>query len=634
MKRALLPAGIAALLLLAALGEGGASPGGLLAVHGGVVVLAMLAVLLPAASLEPRRPSSPAWAAFAAFALLAAAGSCLAPYRFAAFLVMQEIAAFAAVSFLAARCGPALASRLGMPLLAGAAVEGVVALVQRMGGDLRPAGTFLNPNHLAAWLVAALLIGAGTAGTGSGRRAAWLRAALAVPAVLALFVVGSRGALVALAAGAATLLAGSWRRLAPRLRAGLAVSAAVLVIAAGAGVAARFERGDAFRYQRIRIWKACAGAVAMSPWTGTGPGQFATAAANLNFPISEGPLRFSRSFRSTHSDLLRLPAEFGVPAALAALAALALAAREIARRARVGALPAGASGPIAALVALAVQAVVDNPGERPALHLLAAALVGSLLSTEAQASPARPRAALRATLVAALAVVFLVGDVAPYLAWRSARGLPRGRLDAAGKDRLRAALRWNPYQPDLWLRRAEDLASGDDFRPEIYAAAREAAETAARLQPADARYRTGIARVESVACRALFRDEATRARAAARYDEAIERSRHDPFAPIEKGGFLLDTGDPAGARRAAEQALRIEPEAVPARLLLAEAILAEGTPGAAERAASLIAEAEEGARRWAAWPRESPYEAHLLSLDAARVRAIRSRLPDANAGLR
>jgi hypothetical protein len=131
LKSALLPAGIAALLLLAALGEGGASPDGLLAVHGGVVALALLAVLLPAASLEPRRPSSPAWAAFGAFALLAAAGSCLAPYRFAAFLVMQEIAAFAAVSVLAARCGPALPTRLGIPLLAGAAVEGGVALVQR-----------------------------------------------------------------------------------------------------------------------------------------------------------------------------------------------------------------------------------------------------------------------------------------------------------------------------------------------------------------------------------------------------------------------------------------------------------------------------------------------------------------------
>ena len=223
-------------------------------------------------------------------------------------------------------------------------------------------------------------------------------------------------------------------------------------------------------------------------------------------------------------------------------------------------------------------------------------------------------------------MVFLVGDVAPYMAWRSARGLPRGRLDAAGKDRLRAALHWNPYHPDFWLRRAEDLASGAEWSPAVYAEAREAAESAARLQPADARYPTGIARVEALACRTLFRDEATRARSAARYDEAFERSRHDPFLLIEKGDFLLAAGDPTGARRAAEQALRIEPEAVPPRLLLAEAALAEGTPASGERAARLLAEAEAGALRWAAWPKESPYEAHLLSLDPARVRAIRSRL--------
>ena len=625
MNALALSSGLAALLLAAVLGEGGASPGGLLLVHGAVALLALLAILAPRFAGEPRLPAAASGSALALFSALALAGACLAPYRFAAFLVLQEIAAFAGVALLAARCGPRLVVRIGMPLLVGAALEGTLALVQRAMGALRPAGTFLNPNHLATWLVAALLIGAGTAGTG-GRRGAWARVALAAPAALALVLVGSRAALLALVAGAVVLLLCLWRSVGVRTRTALAGSAALLLVGIGIGVAVRFARGDAFRYQRFKIYGASLQAVAASPWLGTGPGQFATAAANLNFPISEGPLRFARSFDATHSDLLRLPAEFGLPAAVAGLAALMLAAREIVRRRRSGALPTGTAGAIAALVALAVPAAVDNPSRIPALHLLAAALLGGLLSTETREPAPRPGRALRGAAAASLVLLVLVGDAAPYLAWKSVRGLPRGRLDASGRARLRAALAWNPFHPDLWTRRAEDLASGREFGVSVYAEAREAAETAVRLEAADARYRIAIARVEALACTRLFRDEAARARAAVRYDEAVERSCHDPYPLLEKGGFLLDASDPAGARRAAEQALRIEPEAVPARLLLAESLLAEGGAGARESAARLLAEAEARARRWAAWPKESSYEQNLLTLDPARARAIRERL--------
>ena len=109
----------------------------------------------------------------------------------------------------------------------------------------------------------------------------------------------------------------------------------------------------------------------------------------------------------------------------------------------------------------------------------------------------------------------------------------------------------------------------------------------------DTRYRVGAARVEALACTTLFRDEATRARASARYDEAAERSLHDPFPWLEKGGFLLDAGDPGGARR---------------------------------RAAVLLSEAEGIAQREASRRKESAYERQLLSLDSRRVAALRARL--------
>ena len=64
----------------------------------------------------------------------------------------------------------------------------------------------------------------------------------------------------------------------------------------------------------------------------------------------------------------------------------------------------------------------------------------------------------------------------------------RGRLDAERLDRLRRSLAWNPMQADGWRRLADALLAGDgrNWHVEDYAAAREAAEHASRLQPADA----------------------------------------------------------------------------------------------------------------------------------------------------
>ena len=101
----------------------------------------------------------------------------------------------------------------------------------------------------------------------------------------------------------------------------------------------RIEQYDPFRYQRVKIWSASAQAIADDPWWGSGPGQFPTAAANLAFSDGDGPLRHDRGFAATHSDLLRLPADLGLPTTLAALVAALLAARALAHRRRVGSLP-------------------------------------------------------------------------------------------------------------------------------------------------------------------------------------------------------------------------------------------------------------------------------------------------------
>lgn len=599
-----------ALLALATLGEGGASAEGLLTVHGGIVALLVVSLLERRGDGSPRGlPATGPAAAFGGFALLAAAGACLAPYRFAAGLVMLEIAGFAAVAWMSARCHDAMSRTLPVAVPFIAAVHGLIAVAQRLQGADRPATTFLNTNHLAAWLVAAMILGVGGFEATPSRRGVIARISLTLAALAGLVLTGSRGALVGLVAGGSVLLAMRWRTGVRRYRRAILVVAAMAGTALLTGVALRFRTDDPYRFHRVQIWSASLEAVAAAPLWGTGPGQFAAAAANLNFAVQGEPLRFGRSFRTTHSDWLRLPCEFGVPAAMLALLGIALCGREMARRKPSTDLRLASVG--GALAALAAQASVDNLSERPALVLLAAALAGVAI-----ARPRRSRgspSAFRASAAAILLLAFAALDVAPYLAWKAVLALPRGHLDDGQRARLDRALGWNPLHPDLWLRRAEDGAASRQWDARGYAEARAAAERAIALSPADARYRLGAARVEALACLRLFRDEATRRRAAARYLEAEALSRHDAVVPLEAGEFLLAAGDEPGARRAAERALALEPESVRPRLLLAAIVEASRVENSAARAARLRNDAKERADRWAARAGESPYARALLS---------------------
>ncbi len=619
---------VVALLLLATLGEGGATPPALLLTHGAVVALALWLLLGPArrGPGPPRAFPLPPLVPFAVFLGFALIGAAAAPYAYAAVLVLIEIAVFAAVLLLAARSGAEVLRVACLPVLAWGGVEGLLALVQRARGASLPAGTFLNPNHLAGWLAASLFLGLAGRSWWRARASRSVRLALAIPAVAALVLSGSRGAFLGLVAGCLAIVSTLWPKLARRTRL-VAVAVAVgVLIAAAAGIAFRYRTADPYRYHRLSIWRASLGAAVSSPWLGTGPGQFKVAAANLNFADDTGPLRYERSFTSTHSDLLRLPCEFGWPAAFAALAGVLLAASLLRRRLLRDDCPEETTGAAAALVALAAQAAVENLSERPAIAILAAALLGGALSIPILPA-GRRRLCARAAAATVVVVGFAVADVAPFLSWWGVRSLPHERLDDAGRARLESALSLNPLHPDLWLRKAEDLAGdGHDWGAPVYALAREAAEHAIRLEPADSRYRLGLARVEALACITLFRDEATRSRAAADYAAASSLSRPDPFIPLEEGEFLLTAGDPARAIEAAGHALAIEPLAIPARLLAARAELARGGEGSARRAAEHVDEAERVAAKWASWPKESGYARSLLTLDPRVLRGVRSAI--------
>jgi tetratricopeptide (TPR) repeat protein len=550
----------------------------------------------------------------------------MAPYAYAAGLTMVELIAFGALFWLASGDPKTLARPLAPAVAVLASMHGIVAVVQKISGSPRPASTFLNPNHLAAWLAAAALFLAGAAlAKDRSQRVRSLYGAAVVVALCGIFVTGSRGAALGMTAGTAALGASTWSGLSSRARRGMLAAAFVLVLATAAGVAVRFRGGDdPYQFHRTKIWAASLHATLRAPLLGAGPGQFAVAATNLNFPLENAPLRFERTFKTPHSDVLRAVCEFGFPAGLAALAAVALACRELfRRRARLNDLDRGA---LAALVGLLAQSCVDDLSTRPALVMTGAAFAGLVLAVP-RVAPLRSTVRAAGAAAGVLVVLALgAGEISGFIAWNAVHDLPRGRLDAGQLDRLRRSLAWNPMQPAGWERLSEHLVGdGRSWQLADYAAAREAVEHARRLQPADAYYARAAARVEATASLSILPFEATRDRAARLYDDAMRLARTDATIPLEAAKYLLQAGDAAKARRAASRALEVEPRASVPRLWLAQAILSEeGREGAAE-AQRLLDEALTLAPRAGEVPGSS-YEVALRGADPQLVEALTRQL--------
>jgi hypothetical protein len=110
--------------------------------------------------------------------------------------------------------------------------------------------------------------------------------------------------------------------------------------------------------------------------------------------------------------------------------------------------------------------------------------------------------------------------------------------------------------------------------------------------------------------------EATRERVRRHFRRAEELAPHDPFPALGLAAFLIDSGDAAGARLAAERALAIEPGAALPRLLLADAFLESGSAEDLRRAAELI---DDARARAAAAPDflSGAYAARLMHPDPA-----------------
>jgi O-antigen ligase len=529
-----------------------------------------------AAARWPRALTAGAWLVLATTAIAWAAalhGPFGAPYAVAAMARWGALFGMACASSVIDEPGHARWRVFEAITVAAAAVAGIGILQHLEVLPLaipvisKPGSTFGNRNPAAEAIAMALPFGVAAAARSPRLES---RAAMGVSVVIELLYLGAtrtRGAWIGAACGLAAAL---WIGKARLSRAALAMGAAAIVAAAiVASVPGRLnprDVGDAKRYAgvvevlqegldtratalrtRFGLWRRTVAMLREHPLLGVGPGNWPVA-----FPLyaepeaaSDGVLTAARGPRQAHDDLLERAAETGLPG-LVALGILVAGVLVAARRrlateeGEARAVTAAASGSLVALVTISLGSF---PLEMPATIALAGIALGFIAGgarrDRAIAPLARGCAVAGALLLVACAVV-----------------------------RAETSIR-----SSHWLGVAE-RALHKDRGVEGAASALAALDLALAAEPVD--YRAEL-RASQMLLREQRSNDAARA---ARRALAIE-----PYAPNAWTALAaadLAAGDPATARRDADQALRLladDPFALDVR---ARAATQEGDETAAE----------------------------------------------------
>jgi O-antigen ligase len=314
-------------------------------------------------------------------------------------IVLMWTAAFFVFQAVVAEGTPEVVGRILLVLAVSGGIVGVVAGVTSAGQEQelvglgteatgRAEGSFGHPNLLAVFLATALAA-AGAVAVGGHARVRPLAAVAFVAALFGLALTLSRGGLLAAAAAIAVMLL--WRPF-RRMAIVAAVVGAVAVLVAGGDVLGSSQsvdrvtkRIESVRYAaqgadpRSDLWRGTPEIIRDHPLVGVGAGQFSAAAQRygLRDPLSE-----YQPFEHAHSIPLTVAAELGLLglAGLAWLAGVLAVVVVGACRRTSGRERAYAYGLAAALLAIAVQGLVDytvrsNVVAMLALTLAAAAVV-------------------------------------------------------------------------------------------------------------------------------------------------------------------------------------------------------------------------------------------------------------------
>lgn len=530
----------------------------------------------------------------------AALSLCWSPYTNASLQWLVSLVMYA-VCFVFVVQGidsPAQVRGLVVVLLGMGLVEGVIGLTQYLWlGEARARGTFFNPNFFATYEAVVLVVALGLVAFADFRRLALKEqvfiGTVAGTASLAFLSAQSRGAALALIA--VLVIVGIYRLGRVAIVGLVFVVGCVIVIPNP--LAQRFRDApvqEPYAYTRFDIWQNSLQRVADRPW-GVGLGAYKYSSFQYQFPTNTDIVRYEKRAETAHNEYLQIAVELGVGGLVLFLIGawgwgrevILFLEEELSSWERGAAV--GLSG--GALVIL-FHAAVDSVFHEPALLfllLLAGGLVLALrrfrralaASWRTMLFPPHP---LRGMVCGLCLTLMLLLTIQPALAWY---------LRERGNDEVRQghvdqALRWHRYATlvDPGTTAHHDTVallllqqyqrSGNVAR---LMQAIEEMEICVALNSMDGRFPSRLGSLYGMLADAAKSNEQRGMliqEAAASFEMAIKRSPFTAMNYLELGRVRFKQGRFEEARAYARRGVVLEPNFLPARVLLAEASLRLG----------------------------------------------------------
>lgn len=455
----------------------------------------------------------------------------------------------------------------------------VLWLVQPPNYFKRAGGTFVNPNHLAAFLGLLLPLSLAQVLVGRGKPVVKVLHGYAALVMLGgVAVTMSRGGWLAVGAGLLGLLGWvAWRR--RELRLPVIVLAALLAV--GGGIFLTKSRKAADRIENVArndtpdagqgrqwIWKPALAMWADHRALGVGPAHF-----DVRFPEYRPP-EIQTNPGWVHNEYLNLLVDYGLAGTLLAGAALGVFIWGLARSVKYverGASDLGSRGSnrtafflggIVGLATLAVHCLVDFNLHIPAIALVAAVVAGLLASNIRFATERfwlTPRVAgqLVITLLGAAALAWLL----PFASRTGREGLALNRAARATAitpellTDLQRAAQLAPGNPRTAFELGENLRrlsleGGHDWHT-LAESARDWLDQSLKLNPHDARVRLSLAQTLNWL--------GDRTRAEEEFAETLRRGPNDVTIANAVAWFYLTHGKPTEAKALLQKSLEWQP---------------------------------------------------------------------------
>lgn len=537
------------------------------------------------------------------------------------------------------------------------------ALTQRwQAGLLRPTGTFFNPNFLAGYVAAIWALALGIfshlriAGSNPLRncRSAGVQLACTVllaSLLLAVILTGSRGGMLALAAGSTVVLGIRFgRRGIVLLAAGLVLVTLVIPNPLRERIRVEHE-ADPVGYARWQMWQSSARAMIEHP-LGVGVGLYQYIYPRYAFPLEGEIIRYGKVAQTPHNEYVQMGVELGV----ASLVAFAWGCAEIAREAvwwlrqRLRRWQRGVVvGLCGGIVAILAHAAVDSNLHEPAIAVVLILYAGMVLSARRLAGRAGESfrlvsvrfgllwAGIAAVTIVALGVLVVRIGAAWYVHEAGLAAMSAGD-DLRAASYLQQAIELDPGKALYHSALASSEFHRFERTGDVAGAQRAVSEldTAIALNPLDGRLPgllgsvyAALAAAPSPAAGASqdrhAQRQAWREAAVSAYERALRLEPYNPFHRLEAARLHRALGHREQAETAAREAVDIEPNFLPGREWLAKLYL---NSARVEEAAREYREIVERRQRFAG-RHKSEADDRFLAADVAGLEAAlgRSRPP-------